>query len=125
MSLDVSIESHLRALEEELLQPDVRKDAARLDALLAEGFIEFGSSGRVFDKQAIIDALRSQSPIRLSLTDFKAQLLAPGVVLTTYRATRYGESAEQPILSLRSSVWRLIDGRWQMVFHQGTPVKAL
>lgn len=124
MSADVSIEAHLRTLEEELLQPDVRKTATRLDALLAEGFIEFGSSGRVFDKQSIIDSLRSESPVRLSLTDFKALPLGPGVVLTTYRGVCYGVSGEQPIYSLRSSVWRLLDGRWQIVFHQGTRLEG-
>ena len=25
---------------------------------------------------------------------------------------------------LRSSIWKLIDGRWQMVFHQGTLSQA-
>ena len=117
----VSIEAHLRALEEELLQPAVRKTASRLDALLADDFIEFGSSGRVFDKHDIIDTLTSESPARRSLTDFRALPLGPEVVLTTYRATSYGASGEQPIHSLRSSVWRLLDGRWQVVFHQGTP----
>jgi len=120
MSADVSIEAHLRTLEEELLQPNVRKNATRLDALLAEGFIEFGSSGRVFEKQDIIDTLSSESPTRLSLIDFKALPLGPGVVLTTYRTVQHGELGEQSIHSLRSSVWRLLDGRWQMVFHQGT-----
>ena len=120
MSADVSIEAHLRTLEEELLQPDVRKNATRLDALLAEGFVEFGSSGRVFDKQDIIDSLASESPVRVSLTDFKALPLGTGVVLTIYRAVLYGASGEPPIHSLRSSVWRLLDGRWQIVFHQGT-----
>jgi hypothetical protein len=120
VSADVSIEAHLRALEEELLQPAVRKNASRLDALLADDFVEFGSSGRVFDKHDIIDTLRSESPVRLSLTDFRALLLGPGVVLTTYRATSHGVSDEQPIHSRRSSVWRLLDGRWQIVFHQGT-----
>ena len=123
MSADVSIEAHLRALEEELLQPAVRKTASRVDALLGEDFIEFGSSGRVFDKHDIIDILRSESPARRSLTDFRALPLGPGVVLTTYRATNYGASGEQPIHSLRSSVWRLLDGRWQVVFHQGTPLE--
>ena len=123
MSADVSIEAHLRALEEELLQPAVRKTASRVDALLGEDFIEFGSSGRVFDKHDIIDILRSESPARRSLTDFRALPLGPGVVLTTYRATSYGASGEQPIHSLRSSVWRLLDGRWQIVFHQSTPLE--
>jgi len=124
MSADVSIEAHLRTLEEELLQVDVRKSATRLEALLAEGFIEFGSSGQVFDKQDIIDSLRSESPARRSLTDFKALPLGPGAVLTTYRVVRYGAPGEQSIHSLRSSVWRLLDGRWQMVFHQGTTLEG-
>jgi len=123
VSADVSIEAHLRALEDELLQPAVRKTASRVDALLGEDFIEFGSSGRVFDKHDIIDILRSESPARRSLTDFRALPLGPGVVLTTYRATNYGASGEQPIHSLRSSVWRLLDGRWQVVFHQVTPLE--
>lgn len=123
MNTRVSIEEHLRTLEEELLQTDVRKTAARLDELLAEEFIEFGSSGRVFDKRDIIDSLRSESATRLSLTDFKARVLAPGLVLATYRAVRYGAPDEQPAHSLRSSLWKLIDSRWQMVFHQGTPSK--
>ena len=120
MSADISIEAQLRALEEELLQPAVRKSASRLDALLADDFIEFGSSGRVFGKHDIIDALRSESPVRRSLTDFRALPLGPRVVLTTYRATSNGASGEEPVHSLRSSVWRLLDGRWQVVFHQGT-----
>jgi len=123
VSAEVSIEAHLRALEEELLQPAVRKTASRVDALLTDDFMEFGSSGRIYDKHEIINTLRSESPARRSLTDFRALPLGPGVVLTTYRATSYGASGEQPIHSLRSSVWRLLDGRWQMVFHQGTPLK--
>src|ERR1041385_3822418 len=105
----VSIEAHLQALEEELLQPAVRKTASRVDALLADDFIEFGSSGRVFDKHAIIETLRSESPTRRSLTDFRAMILAQEIVLTTYRATTYSASGEQPLHSLRSSVWRLLD----------------
>jgi len=34
--------------------------------------------------------------------------------------TSNGAASEQPTDSLRSFVWKLIDGRWQMVFHQGT-----
>jgi hypothetical protein len=34
--------------------------------------------------------------------------------------TSNGSASEQPTYSLRSSVWKLIDGRWQMVFNQGT-----
>lgn len=47
---------HLRELEESLLQPDVRK-SERLVELLADDFIELGSSGRAHD-------IRRRSPAR-------------------------------------------------------------
>jgi hypothetical protein len=51
---------------------------------------------------------------------FKIRILAEGVVLATYRATRHGERA---VTSLRSSIWKLEGGRWRMEFHQGTVAK--
>ena len=120
MQADPVLEDHLRQLEERLLQPNVRKSAEEVSELLANEFIEFGSSGRIFDKQQIIASLQMEPTVRRSLVDFKTWILAPAVVLVTYRAVRQGTSDEQPIYSLRSSIWKLIDGRWQMVFHQGT-----
>ena len=112
-----SIEEHLRHLEEGLLEPTFRNSPEAVDALLATDFIEFGSSGRVYDKQQALEGLRAETTIRRSLTHFATRLLAPGVVLVTYRALRHDES---PACSLRSSIWKLTDGRWQIVFHQGT-----
>jgi hypothetical protein len=111
----------LRQLEERLLDSSVRKSPQELAALLADDFVEFGASGRVFDKRQIIDSLQGERPVTLSLTDFRATLLAPGVMLTTYRITRHADSERAAGNSLRSSIWKLLDGRWQMVFHQGTP----
>jgi hypothetical protein len=120
MNPDLSIEQQLRELEERLLQSEVRRSADYVGALLADEFIEFGSSGRVFNKQQIIDNLTDEPQIRRSLVDFKTLPLAPGLVLATYRAVRHGGPGEPPIYSLRSSIWKLIDDRWRMVFHQGT-----
>ena len=111
------VEKLLRHLEESLLQPAFRNSPEAIDALLAAEFIEFGSSGRVYDKQQALESLRAETTTRRSLTDFTTRLLAPGVVLVTYRALRHDES---PTCSLRSSIWKLTDGRWQIVFHQGT-----
>ena len=115
---------HLRTLEEQLLQPDVRRSARAIASLLADEFVEFGSSGRVFDKPQIIAALRDEPPIERVLSDFRSTVLAPGVVLVTYRIVRRTASGEPPQHLLRSSVWKLIGGRWQIVFHQGTPSPA-
>jgi glyoxylase I family protein len=49
--------------------------------------------------------------------DFRSKRLAPGVALVTYSIRR---EDSQPVHTLRSSIWQLRDGRWQLVFHQGT-----
>ena len=114
-----SLEQHLRQLEEQLLSPsgEVSVEPA---ALLADEFVEFGSSGKVYDKEQTVQTLGDAARARRSLEDFKVVSVAEDVALVTYRATRYRAANESPINSLRSSVWRLSNGRWQMVFHQGT-----
>jgi hypothetical protein len=124
MEAETLQETMLRHLEERLLQPDVRRSAQAVAVLLANDFIEFGSSGRMFTKPQIIESLQQESPMGVALSDFHAKALAPGVVLVTYRAVRHGGSEEQGAYSLRSSIWRWSEGRWQMMFHQGTPSKG-
>ena len=55
--------------------------------------------------------------------DFSIRGLARDVIFATYLSIRQEESGNHPLHSLRSSIWKQIDGRWQMVFHQGTLVK--
>jgi hypothetical protein len=115
-----SQEELLRRLEKHLLQPEVRQSAEAVADLLADDFFEFGSSGQVFNKQQIIEGLQQEPPAQRSLMQFKATVLAPGVVLATYRAVLYSSSGEPPVYSPRSSIWKYTRDRWQMVFHQGT-----
>lgn len=125
MKADNLEESLLRKLEERLLQPDVRKSAKDVMDLLADEFIEFGSSGRVYDKQQIINSLQNEpiEPLtQRSITEFKTLVLATGVVLVTYRVVRH-ISDEKPVYSLRSSIWKLNNDGWKMIFHQGTLVR--
>lgn len=126
MEADYSQAMLLRELEERLLQPSVRRSAQDVAYLLADEFIEFGSSGRIFDKQQIIENLQNEpiEPLtRRSITEFNTSVLAAGVVLVTYRLVRHCTDSEEPVYSLRSSIWKLIDGQWEIVFHQGTLTK--
>lgn len=124
MAAQGSLEEQLRLLEERLLQPEVRRSAEALGELLADEFVEFGSSGRVYSKRDAIEGLAHARTIRITLSDFKATLLAPGVALATYRAVKHDEPRAAMKHSLRSSIWKLLDGRWQVIFHQGTPTAA-
>jgi hypothetical protein len=105
-------------LETSLHKREVRNSPEAVSELLADDFIEFGSSGRVWDKPAIVESLRNEvSDHQVAVEDFNTRELAPGAVLVTYVA----RTANSPG-TLRSSIWKLIDGRWQMVFHQGTKI---
>lgn len=108
----------IRRLEERLLRAEVRASPEALAELLAETFVEFGSSGRVFDRPQIVELLQSEPPVPVSITDFTLTPLAEDVALVTYRA--YRQQPDGMVVSLRSSVWRWLDGRWQVIFHQGT-----
>ena len=114
------IDQHLQALEELLLQPTTRRNGEQVAALLSDDFVEVGSSGTAYTKQEIIAALAREAPVRWTMDQLKVRILADGVALATYRATRHGQ---RTVTSLRSSIWKLDAGRWRMAFHQGTVAK--
>jgi hypothetical protein len=113
------VNAGIRELEERLLDPAVRASAEEVGLLLADDFLEFGSSGRVFDKGQVIEGLAANPGEGVSVERFEERVLGPGVVLVTYRSVRAGDCQH----ALRSSIWRLEGDRWRMVFHQGTPVE--
>jgi hypothetical protein len=117
MHTEEPVERLLEKLERQLLEPQARKSVV-VSELLAEEFVEFGSSGRQFNKAQILAALQGELPVQVSVSEFKVRLLSAQVALVTYRAQRH---SEPPVHTLRSSTWRQRKGRWQMVFHQGTP----
>ncbi len=92
--------------------------------LLSDDFIEFGRSGGVYTKEDVVRSLVSEfidEKEALSARDFTLRPLAAGILLLTYRSFRLTNGTEHRH-TLRSSIWKFIDGRWQMAFHQGTPI---
>ena len=116
-----SMEMELQRLEEQLLNPVFRLNREWVSSLLAEEFCEFGSSGRVFNKEQILNLLADESGnYTFSIMDFHAEILAPDVVLVTYRSSMQRLDLLNPAVALRSSIWMKCDGRWKIRFHQGT-----
>jgi hypothetical protein len=116
----LSVADKLRALEDRLLQTDFRRNRKVVSELLANDFREFGSSGRVWNKQQILDLLETEPSFHAVIQNFQAIELVSGAFLLTYTASvqRVGSDSTA---SLRSSIWIRRNGRWQMIFHQGTP----
>lgn len=115
MEIKSSLKEHLRQLEEKLLKPEIRNSQDELKQLLANQFFEFGSSGRVLYKDVMIGE-EGIGAVNMKLSDFDIHPLSEGIVLATYRIF----NKEKNQHTLRSSIWKLIEGRWQMIFHQGT-----
>jgi hypothetical protein len=88
-------------------------------ALLADEFVEFGASGKVWNKQEIVAAMARWQPIERTFEDFAVRELGPSLCLVTYRLIDVGHRSS----SLRSSLWRYDGESWRMIFHQGTLVK--
>jgi hypothetical protein len=110
-----------RGLEESLLDVEVRRSPARLSALIADDFLEFGASGQVYVKQDVLDASGQLPDVSTPLSEFELLTATTELAVVTYRSTiRADDGATHE--ALRSSVWVLRDGRWQIRFHQGTPV---
>jgi hypothetical protein len=122
----MQLEDHLKSLEVRLVDPAFRNDSESVAALLADDFLEFGISGRVFDKASTLVELRNEPPRKASLlSDFSVRELSPGVVLVTYSATRRDLAGQRIGQSWRSSIWMDRDGGWQLTFHQGTRIADL
>ena len=111
----------LRDFELDLQRLEVRRDRARLDELLHKSFVEFGRSGRRYDKANTLEELpRNPAPMKMWSQDFELAELADGVALLTYRSASVDGDGNLFRYSLRSSVWQRTERGWQMRFHQGT-----
>ena len=113
--------AELRRLEESLLDSAVRHDADRMRELLAEDFLEFGSSGRVWTRKSIIDLLATEvNFLPPAIEEFQCSFLSENVALVTYHTVRNDARTGERLASLRSSIWVRQEGEWRMRFHQGT-----
>lgn len=100
-----------------LLDPEVRANGDQVRELLHEDFLEFGSTGRVYNRQVLLDMLKDEQPSPVVIRDFAVRQLSPDTALVTYRTV--GQSGQE---ARRSSVWVRQDAEWKMIFHQGTRI---
>jgi hypothetical protein len=109
----------LQQLEEELWREETRFDMQRMQELIADDFLEFGRSGRVYRRQ---DTLKIESqPIDavLPLLEFHARLLDENTAQVTYNSAVTDDGAIE--YARRSSIWSRTRSGWVLRFHQGTP----
>ncbi|WP_146813747.1 nuclear transport factor 2 family protein [Halobacillus faecis] len=110
----MSLKEELKELENHHIQVNTRKSTEELDHILAEDFWEIGSSGVPYDKKFCL--VQGVVLTEMTLHHYQIQPLSEDTVLATY----YVEDRTRSRNTLRSSIWKKIDERWQLYFHQGT-----
>jgi len=113
----------LLELELSLLTEEVRTSYEKLDELLDDDFIEYGSAGKEYTKEIILERLPSSDHLKYILKDFETHKLSENVFQTRFITDRENKDGSHTI-SLRSSIWKNKDGKWKMFYHQGTPINS-
>jgi hypothetical protein len=112
--MDNNLKEHLRELEESHIRLEVRRSSEELGKILADDFFEIGSSGYIYNRQ---DCLEGGVVLtEMTLHNYEIYPLASDVVLSTYFIIDKTRNRN----TLRSSIWKLIEGKWRLYFHQGT-----
>jgi len=105
-------------LEEKLLSQEIRSSREKLDILLDEHFLEYGSSGKIYTKDFILEKLPDSKFSLITIQDFSILEISK-----TFIQTRF-ITIEENRTSLRSSIWKKYwDNDWKMIFHQWTLIQ--
>ena len=121
MVLTLEDRDALKALEETLWRAETRFDPVLMDHTFCSDFVEFGRSGRRYERAEMLfqPDQKAEIKVELPLPDYSVELVAADVALATYMSkVRYDDQIE---VGRRSSLWVKDGGRWQLRFHQGTP----
>ena len=108
------LKAHIFVLEQSHIQNEIREDVNQLGDILADDFFEIGSSGYMYTRE---DCLTDGVVLsEMTMYNFELHALSNEVVLTTY----FIVDATRNRNTYRSSIWKKVNGRWRLYFHQGT-----
>ena len=112
----------LEQWELELLTSAARSSIERLDALIADDFMEIGSSGMTFGKDAVMEHLPLEQDKTFQASQVCSRMLSETVGLVTYLCLR--TQGDTQLLTKRSSIWTKRGDAWQMTYHQATKCES-
>lgn len=96
-------------------------DRERLMATIADSFVEFGASGKVYNKQQTIEILEKRDAAQVnnnwSAYDFVCHKITGEQYLLMYTLRRPDN------ITKRVSVWEKSNNQWRILFHQGTTIR--
>ena len=119
-------------MQDEIINQLIKQEKQLLDRgssldvladLIDDEFIEVGSSATFYDKAEVMRWLSSEDQSERFGSSFKARPLSEEMILLTYISSIKDTPTSDSKQAIRSSIWRLTQGQWRMIFHQGTLLK--
>ena len=108
--------------------PEFGASRADFENMTEADFWEVGASGQRYNRQDVIDTCVSRyQDVNYTKTDFwetsnfECREISPTCYLLTYHLIQGKEKR----LTHRSTIWRLIDGKWKIFYHQGTIIENM
>lgn len=121
------LEKKILQYENDLLDPEYCSDAERLNRIISPDFMEYGQSGTIYDREAVIRFLKTAGSRNIEICDFTIRCLGTSAAVAHYTAVNRGHDGQQGNAenrSLRTSVWVREGGDWKLFFHQGTSIQG-
>ena len=109
----------LTELEEAMWRAETRFDPAFQEQRFAADFVEFGRSGRVYQRSDIIRQSGQAIAAKLPLPNMEIRMIDTCTALVTYDSEVVCDGVVER--AHRSSIWSRTARGWVMRFHQGTP----
>ena len=109
--------------EKALLTDEIRHSPDRLRSLISDDFREIGASGAYLGLADVLEELPLSAENWSAIAqNFECRKLGDDIMQVIFQCVITHDRNSEPVYSLRSSIWRLEDGQWKMVFHQGTKI---
>jgi len=113
----------LEGLELALARRDETTIPGGFDSVLHSSVVEFGSSGRVWTRDEILEALHSGPRVdAVTIERFDAHVVRPGVFLVMFESTSTDPVTGLTTRQRRSSLWMREGDGYVLRFHQSTPI---
>ncbi len=117
-------ELHILELEERLRQATLRNDPDATDALLAGDWLNTNANGSMSTKAQLLALIDSFNFVSIVNEDAQVRVY-PGLAIVTGRSTRQLRNNENAVTTNQvrfTRVYAELDGRWQVVASQATPI---
>lgn len=102
------------------------RDAKGIEKYLSEGVLSFNEDGSINTKDMLLNVAADYQLSDYQLEHFKAIVLDKNTAIVVYKATQVGTYKGVAISSAAlncSTTWIKRNKRWQIAFHQATPLR--